>query len=56
MHAIRASEEVAVRTVVVHAVDGKACSFYERFGLRALADAPRTLMIALAALRKAGYE
>jgi GNAT superfamily N-acetyltransferase len=56
MRAIRASEEVAVRAVVVHAVDGKACSFYERFGFRALADAPRTLMIALAALRKAGYE
>ena len=53
---VRASEEVAVRAVVVHAIDDSASSFYERFGFRALADAPRTLMIALAALRKAGYE
>jgi GNAT superfamily N-acetyltransferase len=53
---VRASEEVAVRAIVVHAVDENAASFYERFGFRALAGAPRTLMIALAALRKAGYE
>jgi GNAT superfamily N-acetyltransferase len=56
VRAIRASEELAVRAVVVHAVDDNACSFHERFGLRALADAPRTLMVTLAALRRAGYE
>ncbi len=52
---VRASEEVAVRTVVVHAIDENASSFYERFGFGALSDAPRTLMVTLAALRAAGY-
>jgi len=56
MRVVLASEQVAVRAVVVHAVDGNASSFYERFGFRALVDAPRTLMVTLAALRKAGYE
>lgn len=53
---VHASEEVAVRAVVVHAVDDSASSFYERFGFCALADAPRTLMVSLAALREADYE
>ena len=53
---VRASEQVAVRAVVVHAVDDNASSFYERFGFRALADAPRTLMVSLGALREADYE
>jgi GNAT superfamily N-acetyltransferase len=56
MRVVRASEQVAVRAVVVQAVDGNGSSFYERFGFRALVDAPRTLMVTLAALRKAGYE
>ena len=51
----RASEQVAVRVVVVHAVDENAATFYERFGFRALSAAPRTLMVTLAALRAAGY-
>ena len=54
--AVRASEEVAVRAVVVHAVGDSAASFYERFGFRALAATPRTLMTTLATLRAAGYE
>jgi GNAT superfamily N-acetyltransferase len=52
---LRASEEVAVRAVVVHAVDDNAAAFYERFGLRGLTETPRTLMVTLAALRAAGY-
>jgi predicted N-acetyltransferase YhbS len=51
----RASEQVAVRAVVVHAVDESAAAFYERFGFRALSTTPRTLMVTLAALRTAGY-
>ena len=51
----RASEQVAVRAVVVHAVDENAAAFYERFGFRALSATPRTLMINLGALRAAGY-
>jgi hypothetical protein len=35
---VRASEQVAVRAVLAHAVDDNASSFYERFGLRALGD------------------
>jgi GNAT superfamily N-acetyltransferase len=51
----RAAQEVAVRAVVVHAVDGRAVTFYERFGFRSLSSAPRTLMVTLAELREAGY-
>jgi GNAT superfamily N-acetyltransferase len=49
----RAAEQVAVRAVVVHAVDRNAAAFYERFGFKALGATPRTLMITLAALRAA---
>jgi predicted N-acetyltransferase YhbS len=52
---VRASEQVAVRAVVVHAIDENASSFYERFGFQALGAAPRTLMVTVAALRHAGY-
>jgi GNAT superfamily N-acetyltransferase len=56
MRIVRASEEVAVRAVVVHAVDEGAARFYERFGFRPLGLAPRTLMMPLVTLRAAGYE
>jgi predicted N-acetyltransferase YhbS len=52
---VQASEQVAVRAVVVHAVDENASPFYGRFGFRALSAAPRTLMAPVAALRAAGY-
>jgi predicted N-acetyltransferase YhbS len=52
----RAAQEVAVRAVVVHAIDDVAAAFYERFGFRALSTAPRTLMVTLAELRRAGYQ
>lgn len=51
----RAAEEVAVRAVVVHAVDARAAAFYARFGFRSLSSAPQTLMVTLAELRAAGY-
>jgi predicted N-acetyltransferase YhbS len=51
----RASEEVAVRAVVVHAIDDAAIGFYHRFGFRSLSAAPRTLMVTLAEARNAGY-
>ena len=48
-----AAKQVAVRAVVVHAVDQNAAAFYERFGFKALGAIPRTLMVTLAALRAA---
>ena len=42
-----------MRAVVVHAIDEAAVGFYERFGLRGLSTAPRTLMVTLAELREA---
>jgi predicted N-acetyltransferase YhbS len=51
----QASEQVAIRSVVVHAVDERAASFYARFGFQALSTTPRTLMVSLGALRTAGY-
>ena len=53
---VRASEQVAVRSVAVHAVDERAARFYERFGFRALGLTPRTLMTSLGTLRAAGYD
>jgi GNAT superfamily N-acetyltransferase len=50
-----ASTQVAVRAVVVHAIDDSAAAFYARFGFRGLAATPRTLMVTLAELRAAGY-
>jgi predicted N-acetyltransferase YhbS len=55
VRAVRASEQVAVRAVVVHAIDDKAAGFYARFGFQALGATPRTLMITLSALRSSGY-
>jgi GNAT superfamily N-acetyltransferase len=50
-----AAEQIAVRAVVVHAIDDNARAFYEHFGFRALTTAPQTLMVTLAELRAAGY-
>lgn len=50
-----ASEQLAVRAVVVHAIDEQAALLYEHFGFRALSASPRTLMVTLAELRAAGY-
>lgn len=52
---LRASEQVAIRAVVVHAIDENASSFYERFGFQALSHTPQTLMITVPTLRAAGY-
>jgi len=50
-----ASEQLAVRAVVVHAIDERAEHFYEHFGFRSLRATPRTLMVTLTELRAAGY-
>jgi GNAT superfamily N-acetyltransferase len=50
-----ATELIAVRAVVVHAIDDEAAGIYRRFGFRALSTTPRTLMITLSDLREAGY-
>ncbi len=50
-----AAEDVAVRAVLVHAIDDRAASFYQHFGFRAHTATPRTLMVTLAELRAAGY-
>jgi GNAT superfamily N-acetyltransferase len=52
---VRASDQVAVRAIVVHAIDLNASAFYEQFGFRALSSTPRTLMVTVPALRIAGY-
>jgi GNAT superfamily N-acetyltransferase len=51
----RAAQDVAVRAVVVHAIDDPAVSFYKHFGFRSLSETPRTLMVTLAELHQAGY-
>jgi hypothetical protein len=49
------SAQMALRALVVHAIDDRAAGFYERFGLRALAAAPRTLMVNFGDLRASVY-
>jgi predicted N-acetyltransferase YhbS len=53
---MHASEQVAVRAVVVHAINESASSFYSRYGFQALTNAPSTLMVTLANLRAADLE
>ena len=48
---LAASEHVAIRAVVVHAMTNTAATFYERFGFKPLADDPRTLMVTVGELR-----
>lgn len=48
----RAAEEVAVRAVVVHAINHAAVDFYERFGFRGLSEAPRSLIPRWLSLKK----
>jgi GNAT superfamily N-acetyltransferase len=50
-----ASEQLAVRAVVIHAIDERAERFYQHFGFRSLSATPRTLMVTLAELRAACY-
>jgi GNAT superfamily N-acetyltransferase len=51
-----AADQVAVRAVVVHAIDDPARTFYEHYGFRALSIAPHTLMVTVAELHAAGYQ
>ena len=53
---VRASKQIAVRAVVVHAIDDRATAFYQRYGFRSLATTPRTLMVTLAEIRAAELE
>jgi GNAT superfamily N-acetyltransferase len=52
MRVVAASEQVAIRAVVVHAMSDRAAAFYVRFGFKPLAYEPRTLMITLDELRR----
>lgn len=47
----RASRTVAMRAVLVHALDEEAASFYARFGFRPVSAEPLTLMVPLEAVR-----
>jgi GNAT superfamily N-acetyltransferase len=47
----RASHTVAVRAVLVHALDEGASAFYARFGFRPVSTEPLTLMVPLEAVR-----
>jgi GNAT superfamily N-acetyltransferase len=47
----RASRSVAMRAVLVHAIDDEAAGFYARFGFRPVSAEPLTLMVPLEAVR-----
>ncbi len=48
----RASRSVAMRAVLVHAIDEEAAAFYTRFGFRPASAEPLTLMVPLEAIRR----
>jgi len=48
----RASRSVAMRAVLVHALDETAAGFYERFGFKPASAEPLTLMVPLEAVRR----
>jgi GNAT superfamily N-acetyltransferase len=49
----RASRSVAMRAVIVHALDEEAAAFYAHFGLKPASADPLTLMVPLEAVRQA---
>lgn len=55
---LSAGEQVAIRAVVVHAIDGHAANFYAHFGFKPLSTDPTTLMITTVELREshAGFD
>ncbi len=55
LRAVKISSEVAVKFVVVDAVNKKAMSFYLKYGFVPLKEAPLTLIIPIETIRKA-YE
>ncbi|MGC1852585.1 MAG: GNAT family N-acetyltransferase [Solirubrobacterales bacterium] len=48
----RASRSVAMRAVLVHALDEEAAAFYSRFGFKSASSEPLTLMVPLEAVRR----
>lgn len=48
----RASRSVAMRAVLVHAIDREAAAFYARFGFKQASSEPLTLMVPLEAVRR----
>jgi GNAT superfamily N-acetyltransferase len=48
----RASRSVAMRAVLVHALDEEAAAFYARFGFKPATAEPLTLMVPLEAVRR----
>jgi GNAT superfamily N-acetyltransferase len=49
---IRASDELAVRAILVEAIDGRAAAFYGHFGFEPSPLAPDTLMVPLESARR----
>jgi GNAT superfamily N-acetyltransferase len=49
---LRASDELAIRAVTVHALDERASSFYRAFGFEPSDLAPNTLMVSLQVIRQ----
>jgi GNAT superfamily N-acetyltransferase len=49
---IRASEEIAVRAIIVEAIDERAASFYRHFGFESSPLSPGTLMVPLEIARR----
>ena len=47
-----ASRAVAMRAVLVHAIDDEAAGFYARFGFKPTSTEPLTLMVPLEAVRR----
>ncbi len=48
----RASRSIAMRAVLVHALDEEAAAFYARFGFKPTSAEPLTLMVPLDAVRR----
>jgi GNAT superfamily N-acetyltransferase len=48
----RASRSVAMRAVLVHALDEEAAAFYARFGFKPVSAEPLTLMVPLESVRR----
>lgn len=51
-HVVFATQELAARLVVVHALDERALAFYRYFGFQSIAGEPRHLFLAIKRIRE----
>ena len=53
LRSLNVASDIAVKAVLVHAIDHNACQFYQKFGFKSLPGSERTLMLPISHLQAA---